>query len=313
MITFIKTITATLYKIYKYGIPAYILSFGDSLGDNLLLTVLAKELYEKGHKNIWIKCDRQALFEHNPYVKLVMPYQTLLSGTILNAFKVQTAYPRYTVYHQETDSDEMPDKHIMLKMADAVNLKGAIANKPVIKLNEHEKLKGKLAKDQIVISTSSTGAQFPMTNKEWDIEKYQQIVNTFSNAYTFIQLGSAADAPLEGVMDMRGKTSLRESAAILSNSALMISHVGFLMHLARAVDCRSVIIYGGREKPEQSGYTCFENLYSAVECSPCWLHNKCDHDKKCMRLITADMAENTILRQLRLTDKPLTVDILYND
>ncbi|MGO8013178.1 hypothetical protein ACC715_36940, partial [Rhizobium ruizarguesonis] len=86
------------------------LSFGDSLGDNLLLTILAKELYQKGHQNIWIKCDHYGLFEHNPHIKLVIPYQTLLSGTVLKVFKVRTAYPRYTAYHQETDSDEIPDK-----------------------------------------------------------------------------------------------------------------------------------------------------------------------------------------------------------
>jgi len=28
------------------------------------------------------------------------------------------------------------------------------------------------------------------------------------------------------------------------------------MHLARAVDCRAVIVYGGRERPEISGYIC---------------------------------------------------------
>ena len=60
-----------------------------------------------------------------------------------------------------------------------------------------------------------------------------------------------------------------------------------MMHLARAVDCRSVILYGGREKPAQTGYVANKNLYSQVRCAPCWLRNPCDFDRKCMDMLTA--------------------------
>jgi hypothetical protein len=309
----IHTILSTLKKIVKFGRPSYLLVFGDSLGDNLLLTTLARGLYERGHKNIWIKCNHTELFENNPHIKLVMPFNTLLSGTVLNALKIKIAYPRYTTYNQVTDRDDIPEKHIVLKMADAVKLKGSIVNKPVLQLNGQEKLKGQLQKNQIVITTATTGARFPIRNKEWNIERYQQVVDHLCGAYNFIQLGSPADAALTNVTDLRGKTSIRETAAILSSSVLMVSHVGFMMHLARAVNCRSVIIYGGRERPDQSGYACFNNIYSAVECSPCWLHNTCHYDKKCMELISADMAINAILNQLELTDTPLVEDLIYND
>ena len=42
---------------------------------------------------------------------------------------------------------------------------------------------------------------------------------------------------------------MRESAAILSRSLAFVGQVGFLMHLARAVDCRSVIVYGAQLQP----------------------------------------------------------------
>ena len=89
-------------------------------------------------------------------------------------------------------------------------------------------------------------------------------------------------------MDLRGQTSLRETAAILASSQLFVGQVGFLMHLARAVDCRSVIVYGGRETPEQSGYPCNVNLYSPVACSPCWRLNSCPFDRICLDMINAD-------------------------
>jgi hypothetical protein len=53
------------------------------------------------------------------------------------------------------------------------------------------------------------------------------------------------------------------------------------------VDCRSVIVYGGREKPAQTGYVANKNLYSQVRCAPCWLRNPCDFDRKCMDMITS--------------------------
>ena len=101
-----------------------------------------------------------------------------------------------------------------------------------------------------------------------------------------IQIGAASDPKLEGAMDLRGKTTIRQSAAILANALVYIGLEGFLMHLARAVDCRSVIIYGGRLKPSQIGYVANKNLYTQVRCAPCWLRNPCDFDRKCMDMIT---------------------------
>jgi hypothetical protein len=308
----IKTVLSTLKKIGRYGIPSHILFFGDSLGDNLLLSIVAKELFNKGFTNIWIKCDHDFLFYHNPHVRLVLPFKTLLSKHLLRLLQVRIVHPVYSRYDVATDRDQIPEKHIILKMADSVGLKGSLVNKPDLYLTPAEIESGASCIKQIVIVTSTKDAKVPMRNKEWLIERYQQIVNKFYLDYQFIHLGARGDASLNNVLDLRGKTSVRESACILKNSLLMISHVGFMMHLARAVDCRAVIIYGGREKPEQSGYSCFENIYTDVACSPCWLHNTCDFDHRCMVSISADMVEKAVLNQLNLSEKSLAQDLLYN-
>lgn len=311
MAIMIDTIISTLKKIFKYGVPSHILSFGDSLGDNLLLTTLARELNVRGYKNVWVKCDHSFLFENNPDVKLVLPYKTLLSTPILKLLKVKTVFPRYTVYREDIDRDIIPEKHIILKMADSLNLAGGIANKPYFFLSDSEVEKGAYAKKTIIITTSTSGALKPMKNKEWYAERYQEVVDKLYPKYQFIQLGTANDYPLNNVTDLRGKTTVRETTALLKNAALLVTHVGFMMHLARAVDCRSVIVYGGRERPDQSGYTCFENIYSAVECSPCWLHNTCPYNKKCMEIISADMVDDAIINQLQLVDEPLLAESLF--
>ncbi len=307
----VRTFTTTLRKFANYGIPSYILYFGESLGDNLLLTTLSKALSDRGFKNIWIKCDHPDLFRGNPSVRVVLPYNTLLSTHLLKLFGIKLISPCYTFYQPENDRDIIPDKHIILKMADSIGFKGPIENKPVLELDKTEEVAGRIAPLQIVIAASTSGAKMAMKNKEWIQDYYQQLVDDLGGQYNFIQLGSAGDPVLNGAMDLRGKTSLRESAAILKNSLLLITHVGFMMHLARAVDCRSVIIYGGREMPEQSGYACFTNLYSNVECSPCWQHNKCDYQHKCMTMITPGRVKDAILEALQ-NNTPLTNDILTN-
>jgi hypothetical protein len=312
MTSFIRTIWFTLSSIFRFGVPSHILSFGHSLGDNLLLTTLAKELYGRGYKNVWIKCDHSSLFANNPYVRLVLPYSALLSTTVLRLFGVKSISPVYTVYDKETDRDQIPEKHIILKMADFIGLKGEICNKPVLNLEPEELSNGKIGENHIVIVTATVGATVPITNKEWLFDRYQEVVNTLYNQVNFIQLGSVNDPKLDNVTDMRGKTTIRQSASILKNALLLVSHVGFMMHLARAVNRNAVIIYGGREMPEQSGYGCFNNIYTAVTCSPCWLHNRCDYGKKCMTAITSQQVVSTILAELQ-NKTPLAVDQLNNN
>lgn len=311
MISAVKTILSTISKLYRLGVPAYVLSFGESLGDNLLLTILAKELHKKHQKKTWIKCDYPQLYQHNPFVA-VIPYNTLLSTTLLNLMGAKIIPLKYTAYDPLTDQNKIPEKHIVLKMADTIGLNGAIENKPDFYLTGDESEKGIISKKQIAITVSNTSAKIPVKNKEWFDERYQEIVDRFRAEYDFVQIGAHNDYALKNVTDLRGKTTLRESAAILKNSVLLIAYAGFTMHLARAVDCRSVIVYGGRETPAQTGYNSFRNIYSAVHCSPCWLNNRCNYNRMCMTEISVEMVISEVLKELESINTPLPVDTLCN-
>ena len=278
-----------------------------------MLTTIARGLHEQTGKKVWIKSDHPDLFKNNPDVGLILPFNALLSRFALALRSIKLVRPSYAGYDEVLDKDSVPEKHIVLKLADCVGLKGEIKNKPELVLTEAEVRAGVYAKDQLVIITSSVNGKIPMHNKEWLAERYQQLADRLSDQYTILQLGAADDYPLNNVTDLRGKTNLRESAAVLHNSRLLIAHVGFLMHLARAVDCPAVIIYGGREMPEQSGYAAYHNIYSAVECSPCWLRNLCHYDRKCMTAISVDSVYTAVEQQLQRPVGPLPVDSLFND
>ena len=80
------------------------------------------------------------------------------------------------------------------------------------------------------------------------------------------------------------------------------------MHLARAVDTRSVIIFGGREKAWQSGYPCNENLETSPACSPCWQNNNCDNQKACMSEIQSSDVLAAVNRLEERIFNPLETD-----
>jgi ADP-heptose:LPS heptosyltransferase len=152
-----------------------------------------------------------------------------------------------------------------------------------------------------------------MNNKEWYPERFQEVVDQLLGEVSFVQLGSKSDPPIKGALDLRGKTSFRESAAILAASRVFIGIEGFPMHLARAVDCRSVIIYGGREDPQILGYACNENLVGAMPCAPCWQRNRCDYDRECMRMIDAEQVVAAVQKQLARYGSPIERQVIDLD
>jgi len=173
--------------------------------------------------------------------------------------------------------------------------------KPDFYLTEDEKRKGKLYPNQVCIQSTGIGAKQHMHNKDWYVERFEEVVAALENKFTFIQIGSANDNLLPSVIDMRGKTTIREAAAILHNSKFFIGQVGFLMHLSRAVDCKAIIIFGGRERPDQSGYKCNINLYSPVSCAPCWYQSFCPNNRMCMQQISV-LDVITAVENLSATD-----------
>jgi len=221
---------------------------------------------------------------------------------------IKSLFVAYPGRIAEKDQTPPPSEHLIAVMCRAAGISGRISLRPYVNLTQQERSAGRLKPRQIAIVSSGMSGRSPMNNKEWYPDRFQEVVSVYAGKYDFVQLGAKSDPPLKGALDLRGRTSIRESAAILSQSLLFVGLVGFLMHLARAVDCRSVILYGGREAPWQSGYCCNENLITALPCSPCWLWNTCPYDRQCMNLITADNVVRAVDRQVGKAGQQLEVE-----
>lgn len=121
-----------------------------------------------------------------------------------------------------------------------------------------------------------------------------------------IQLGTKDDEPIEGVdTDLRGCTTLRQAATILRSAVCHVGVEGGLVHLARAMDVRSVVAFGPTSTAFL-GYPQNVNLV-ASHCTGCWWTTKDWHidcprgftEPACMNAHTAEMVAGAALNILR--------------
>lgn len=303
-----------ILDIVRYGPPDIMLQFGGGIGDELLLTAVAHELKKRrADLKIWQVSHSEELLVDNPDYDRVfsMDHWPLRYALFLEKRRCRLAYARERVPRKE----EIPPRvHIIAELCRKAGIRGEVLIRPYLFLSDEEKRAGRLAQNQIAIQCIGDDSYATvMRNKLWDPGKFQRVVDKIrsdsNGMIQIIQVGTEGDRLLEGVTDLRGKTALRQVAAILSQSVCFIGTVGLLMHLARAVECRSVVIYGGREHSTQTGYICNENLNSYLECSPCWLWNDCGNGRKCMEMIEVDHVIRAYEQVQRRKGLPLETEV----
>ena len=287
------------------GKPDCSLFFGQGIGDDLLCSTVARELASRGARRIVMFSRHPSLFKNNTDIALVVNWGYASVGR-LRLWGYTVHIPQFSTYDKENDVDIFRNEHLLVTMCRMSGIKGSIHLRPYLNLTPQERGYGKISDHQVVIQSAGLG---DMLNKDWIVDRYQDVADRLQNTARVIQLGLSSDPQIKGAHDLRGKTTLRQAAAILSNSQVFIGQVGFLMHLARAVDCRSVIVYGGREAPEIVGYSANENMISEMPCAPCWQRNRCEFRRKCMSEIEVDPVYDAALRQIKMFGSPLPVDI----
>lgn len=110
----------------------------------------------------------------------------------------------------------------------------------------------------------AAGGKHDYTIKWWDPARYQKVMDAFRGRVLFVQVGERGHhhPPLRGVLDWRGRTSLRELILLMYHAHGVLCPVTSLMHLAAAVPTRPgraesracVVIAGGREPPHWEAY-----------------------------------------------------------
>lgn len=295
---------------WKYfRLPDWIIHFGEAPGDDLLCTTVLYELRRRNEgTKIFMVSNFPEIFSGGGDAIGVLPVGRRYES-FAQRWKRQYRRLEYARYI-DNDRTESPRRHIAAELCARVGIEGAVAIRPYIHLTSEDKGRAAVAVGKIAIQSSGMGGRLPMLNKQWFPDRFQAVVDSLRGEYDFIQLGSTDDPPLQHVSDFRGSTSIREAASLLFHARLYIGTVGFLMHLARAVDCPSVIIFGGREAPWQSGYICNINLHTTVPCAPCWRRNHCDIARKCMNEITGNDVVAAVRELACKPRSPLAVETI---
>ncbi len=127
------------------------------------------------------------------------------------------------------------------------------------------------------------GGKYDFTYKWWS--GYQKVVDHFRGVIQFVQCGEVGHwhPPLDGVINLIGKTSTREFIRLMYHADGVLCPVTFAMHLAAAVPppptaigARAcVVIAGGRESPHWEAYPQHQFLHTvgALRCCAqggCW-------------------------------------------
>lgn len=156
------------------------------------------------------------------------------------------------------------------------------------------------------------GGKYDFTAKWWDPGRYQEVVDHFAGRIQFVQCGEVNHfhPRLNGVIDLVGKTDIRQFTRLMYHASGVICPVTFAMHLAAAVEVKPgrpknracVVVAGGREPSQWEKYPHhrFLETNGALMCCDnggCW-KSRCqpvgDGDEK-------DKPENLCVEPVRIS------------
>lgn len=142
-----------------------------------------------------------------------------------------------------------------------------------------------LAKIDIPFWIIAAGGKHDLTIKWWSASRFQEVVDHFRGKIQFVQVGRSEHhhPKLEGAVDLRGRTNMRELVRLVHHSQGVLCPVTSLMHLAAAVPSRQhlpplrpcVVIAGGREPSHWEAYPGHQFIHTigALACCKtggCW-------------------------------------------
>ncbi len=152
-----------------------------------------------------------------------------------------------------------------------------------------------------------------MQAKDWELANWKQLVSRLSSTlrgWRLVVIGSAdesnrAEQCVSGWhgpwVNLCGRMSPRESAAVLEKCAIFVGHDSGPMHLASAVGTPCVAIFAARNLPGQwyPARPGHEIIYHKTECFGCELETCVVQRKRCLLSITAEEVLAAVETQLK--------------
>ena len=271
----------------------YIFKNFQSPGDILMLSAAVRDL-KISHPNILvdIRTPCPAIWENNPFITYLNE-----KDTDVNVIDIE-----YPLIHNSNEGQY----HFIHGFRKEIENKLGIKIKPTkfkgdIYISDTEKswmsqIEEMGIKDRFWIIMA--GGKYDYTNKWYNPIYYQEIIDHFKGKITFCQCGEKNHwhPSLEGVINLIGKTDLRQFIRLIYHSIGILCPVTFAMHAAVAIPTKDdfpknrpcVVIAGGREPSQWEKYPNhrFLETNGAMPCCDnggCWksrCHRVGDGDEK---------------------------------
>jgi len=230
-------------------------------GDIVMLTAAVRDLHRcyPGRFITDVRTSTPALWENNPHTS------PLEEG----AADVKTVNCDYPLIHQ---SNQAP-YHFIHGFIHFLNQELHLDIKPTlfkgdIHISDAEKTwisqVHEMTQEDTPFWIIVSGGKNDFTAKWWAPERYQEVVDHFQGRIQFVQVGEKEHyhPPLQGVIDLRGKTDLRQLVRLVYHSQGVLCPVTLLMHLAAAIEVKAgrsknrpcVVVAGGREPAQWEAY-----------------------------------------------------------
>ncbi len=162
--------------------------------------------------------------------------------------------------------------------------------------------KHRIGCDKIIVGINP-GAAFGSA-KCWLPERFREVAERLlrDDSVSILFFGDGHGAPLvddicsglpERVVNLAGKTSLREMMALINACSVFLTNDSGPMHVAAAFQKPLVALFGSTNSVTTGPYGGGSVIHKHVSCSPCYLR-ECPIDFRCMKEITV----NEVMQQL---------------
>jgi lipopolysaccharide heptosyltransferase III len=201
-------------------------------------------------------------------------------------------------------------QELMLEIA---GLAGA-PHRYVFELTEEERARGRAHLERLGVDFSrpviglNTGAGRRWQFKQWREDGYLELVEHLARKHEaqFVLLGGPEERDRHQRLVSRSRVPLIDSgcdnpvrhfAAIVAACGVVVCGDTLAMHLSLALGRRTIVLFGPTSAAEIEMYGLGEKLVPQMDCLACYKPT-CDFVPNCMDLITTDMLEAAVERQL---------------
>jgi len=198
-------------------------------------------------------------------------------------------------------------------MADIAGLSGR-PHRYVLQLTEEERERGRMHLKKLGLDFTlpiiglNTGAGRRWELKQWREEGYVELIERIAKKRPtqFVLLGGPEERERHQRLTSRSRVPLidagcdnavRHFASIVGACHLVVTGDTLAMHMALALSRRTIVLFGPTSAAEIELYGLGEKIVPQMECLSCY-KPKCDFVPNCMDLISTDMVEAAVDRQL---------------